>query len=221
MVRDLPAGPEALAPDVRAEPELHGRCRRGARAGHRRQHRDLLRGERGAPQAGSVPRSRPNRPVPQHLAQRLGPGRLARQVPALAPADDRCPGRHGLSLQRRQLHRRSVPRAAAPDPGVRRLLPPVRRASRPRPRVHGRRRSPERQSRRPDQPQPVDPSLQRRRGHHRQDAVARGRRLHGRRRGRRVVQRRGARRPAGFSGHRSRSIRTPPTRATISRWRAG
>ena len=93
---------------------------------------------------------------------------VAREVPVLARADQRRPGRLGLPLQRRELHRRRRARAAARRPGVGRLLQAVRRASRARTRVHRGRGSARRHPGHAAQPRPLDAAVRRRPEHPRQ-----------------------------------------------------
>ena len=90
----------------RQSPGVHARGGGRAHARHRRQHRHLLGGQRGAAQAGAVPRSGPAGDVPEHVAAGVGPRRVAGEVPALAGARHGGPGRLGLPHRRRELHRR-------------------------------------------------------------------------------------------------------------------
>ena len=82
------------------------------------------------------PRVRPAGRLPADLAA----GRVRAGSPAkfavLARADLRRPGRHRLSRQRHELHRRRSAGAVPHRARCRPLLPAVRRADHPRPRVH-------------------------------------------------------------------------------------
>ena len=171
-------GRKALDSDVRPQPWLHAGGGRRAGARHRREHGDLLDRERGAPEAGAVSRARSARRLSADVARGRVQRRLAGEVPVLARADQRRPARLGLSLEHRQPDRRRHSRAASRQPGVGRLLPPVRRADAAGPWLHRRRGSSRRRARRRAQPCALDATFRRRSPHHRQDHLAQRRALH-------------------------------------------
>ena len=147
-------------------------------------------------------RSRSPRDVHEHLAAGLGRGGVAGEVPALARADERRPGRRRLQRRRRQLHRRQLSRAAAVGAG---LAPTssgcsARRSLRGRTFTRGR-RPPERRRRSPSS---ATASGQRRFGsdprHHRQVDLAQRRSVHRRSASSARLRLRGVRPGAARSG---------------------
>ncbi len=111
-IRGVFQGPQALAADVPPEPGVHARRRGRADARYRRQHRHLLRRQRRAAEAVVVPRSRSDRCLHEHVAARIGTGRVAGEVHALPAAVERGPGRLGVHQRDRQLHREAAFRSS-------------------------------------------------------------------------------------------------------------
>ncbi len=139
---------------------------------------------------------------------------------ALASAEHRRPGRLRLPQQRHELRRRRRARAVPGQPGLRRLLPAVRRPDRPRPRLLGGRGFAERAEGRAGQRAPLAAAFPERPEHARPLDLAerRSRTPSSASSGSRSTSASSA--PTPTSGSPSSSIPTPAIRATTSRWPA-
>src|SRR5437773_12007368 len=109
--------PETLAPDVWKKPGLYRRGASGVGARDWDEHCDFFGRECGLVEAGAIPRTGSSRHVHEHVATRLGHGRVSREIRALAATDERGPGRFSLPEWSGQLHGWGVPGADPIQPG--------------------------------------------------------------------------------------------------------
>ena len=98
---------------ISAQPGVHAGRRRGADARHRRQHRDLLGGQRRAAAAGRLPGSDRIVMFMNTSPQGSGPAASPAKFMHWRGAGRRRAGRLGVQHRRRELHRRQLPGTAA------------------------------------------------------------------------------------------------------------